>query len=245
MLEGDRNTHWYLTGMENIFYFGRLYRLKDTVIQERADELLNLFDLMEVKDQKVSTYSRGMRQKLSLIIFLIHNPKVLFLDEPTLGLDVLTKNKLIEMLKELVKTRNLTIIITSHELDVVERLSDKILILHDGHLKYVDHTEKLKSLYSKNIFEVSYKGETLPNIKEEFTILSLVEEELRKEKVISLRLECSNEREILKLTKLLNNRKFPIIKLVRDEISLEEIMIKIWGILMRSLKQKPKNILKK
>src|SRR5699024_9279802 len=138
MLEGDRNIYWYLTGMENILYFGRLYNLSDSTIKNRAEDLLKNFELYDFKDNKVSTYSRGMKQKLSLIIALINHPKVLFLDEPTLGLDVLTKNKLIDLLSQLIKTQKLTLILTSHELDIIEKLSDKILILNNGEIEYFD-----------------------------------------------------------------------------------------------------------
>ncbi|MDO5755168.1 MAG: ABC transporter ATP-binding protein [Tissierellia bacterium] len=224
MLEGDRNIYWYLTGMENILYFGRLYNLSDRTIKNRAENLLENFGLYEFRNNKVSTYSRGMKQKLSLIIALINLPKVLFLDEPTLGLDVLTKNKLIDLLKQLIKTQKLTIILTSHEFDIVEKLSDKILILNNGEIEYFDETNKLMQLYSKNIYEITYKGDIIPFKNFDFNILSIMDNK----NDIHIRVECNNEYEIMDLLSILYNYNYSVSKIVKDEISLEEIMLKIW-----------------
>lgn len=101
VLEGNRNTYWYATGYENIKYFGYLKGLTLKEINEKSEIFLKKFDLYEDRNKKVSNYSRGMQQKLAIIISLINNPDVLFLDEPTLGLDVESKQKMIEILEEI------------------------------------------------------------------------------------------------------------------------------------------------
>ena len=96
--------------------------MKDDYIVEKGTELLEFFDLINDKDKKVGQFSLGMQQKLSIIISLIHKPRILFLDEPTLGLDVVSKIDIIEKLKYLTKIKGVTIILTSHQMDVIEKL---------------------------------------------------------------------------------------------------------------------------
>ena len=98
VLEGNRNVYWYLTGFQNIEYFGRLKQLEDSEIVEKSEELLKTFDLYDARNQIAGDYSRGMLQKLSIIIAMLGDPEVLFLDEPTLGLDIITKKAVMQSL---------------------------------------------------------------------------------------------------------------------------------------------------
>jgi len=158
VLEGERNAYWYLTGFQNIQYFGRLKKLRDSELSEEADALLKVFDLYDARDQTVGKYSRGMLQKLSIIIALLGDPKVLFLDEPTLGLDIITKKAVTANLKRLAEDKKTTIVLTSHELDVIDAVTDRVLALEDGGIAYVGKTSDFKQMYSENKYKLTLRG---------------------------------------------------------------------------------------
>lgn len=148
MLEGNRNVYWYMTGMQNVEYFGGLCGLNKKEIHKSAEELFELFDLKGNEDIQVGDYSRGMKQKLSLIISLINDPDIIFLDEPTLGLDIFTKKFLVKKIKELSKLKNKTIIVSSHELGVVEEISDRIIIINDNETRIISDVRKFIEIES-------------------------------------------------------------------------------------------------
>jgi len=121
-----------LTPIENLQYFATLYGIGSTDIKERSKELLEIFGLWEVKDKQVKKFSGGMKRRLNLITALIHKPKLLFLDEPTEGIDVQSRNAILEFLKELNQKENTTIIYTSHLLAEAESLCHDIMIIDKG-----------------------------------------------------------------------------------------------------------------
>ncbi|WP_438536192.1 ABC transporter ATP-binding protein [Cetobacterium sp.] len=170
VLEGNRNIYWYLTPWENLYYFGRLLGVSDENIKERGKELLILFDLYSVADKKISTFSRGMKQKVAVVISLLNNPKILFLDEPTLGLDVITKNKLIECLIK-IKNKGTTIILTTHQLDIVDKIADKIYFLKNGRLLEED---KKNISFDESLIQISLKNRKTLNILDGQYIQSLI-----------------------------------------------------------------------
>lgn len=101
VLEGNRNLYWYMSAKENLCYYGRLMGLADNVIRNRTEELLSVMDLQGHENKKVGYCSRGMQQKVALMTALIHSPKILFLDEPTLGLDLTTKLSVISEIRRM------------------------------------------------------------------------------------------------------------------------------------------------
>ena len=158
VLEGNRNLYWYMTILENLSYFGSLLNVKKKFVQAKAEELLDLFDLREAKDRKVAYLSRGMQQKVAIMVSLLNDPSVLFLDEPTLGLDVLSKKTMIETLKLLHLQRDLTLILTTHQIDVLDAVAERVVLLKDGGIKYDSSIEQLKKLYAQEHYTIVYKG---------------------------------------------------------------------------------------
>ncbi len=122
-----------LTPLEYLSFVGQLYQLEHRVISTRAKELLLLFDLSKQLEMRMNTFSKGMRQKVLLIAGLIHNPDIIFLDEPLSGLDanavILVKEILVQL-----KNSGKTIFYSSHIMDVVEKISDRIIIINKGEL---------------------------------------------------------------------------------------------------------------
>ena len=123
-----------LTGREHLVFVARLFGLPRDEAGRRADELLEAMELSQEARKLVADYSSGMRKKLALAASLIHGPELLFLDEPFEGVDAVARSSLTALLADLVKRRRLTIFLTSHVLEVVERLCDHVGVIHRGRL---------------------------------------------------------------------------------------------------------------
>jgi len=120
-----------LTGLENLQFFGNMYGLKGADLRNRISEYLVRFGLESFARRKVSTYSGGMKRRINLIAGLLHRPRILFLDEPTVGIDVQSRNVILEFLLEL-QTTGTTIIYTSHYMEEAEKLCNRVAIIDRG-----------------------------------------------------------------------------------------------------------------
>jgi len=134
-----------LTGWENMYLQGRFYHLPKEVIKERAEELLKLLKIYDRAKDKAETYSGGMRKKLDIAMGLIHRPKILFLDEPTLGLDVQTRQDIWEYVQKIRKENKMTIFLTTHYMEEADSLCDRIAIIDKGEIKALDTPKNLKN----------------------------------------------------------------------------------------------------
>lgn len=122
-----------LTATENLYYFGRMYGLQREVIKSKIDRYLEIFSLSDKADRRVHTFSGGMKRRLNLIAALLHDPALLILDEPTAGVDVQSRNILLDFLMTF-KADNSTIIYTSHFLDEAEKICTGLAIIDEGKL---------------------------------------------------------------------------------------------------------------
>jgi ABC-2 type transport system ATP-binding protein len=136
---------YFLTGRENLVLQGQMYRMTKTDIEQRIKELTNYFELDDALDRQVMTYSGGMRRKLDIATALIHRPKLLFLDEPTLGLDIKSRQNLWRYIEKLNKEQELTILLTTHYLEEADHLSHRVAIINQGKIQVVDTAENLKN----------------------------------------------------------------------------------------------------
>ncbi|HVP26889.1 MAG TPA: ATP-binding cassette domain-containing protein [Candidatus Bathyarchaeia archaeon] len=153
-----------LTGLENILLCADLYGIPRKVAKERAEELLKLVELTDFKDKKVATFSGGMRRRLELACGLINRPKVLFLDEPTLGLDVQTRTATWEYIKTLKKGFGMTLFMTTHYLEEADSLCDRIAIIDHGKIVVVGTPEDLKHSLGGDVITLSIKDD--PDVTE-------------------------------------------------------------------------------
>jgi ABC-2 type transport system ATP-binding protein len=138
VFSNENSFYGRLTGRQNLDFFAALQNLTRPQARQRIDELLELFDLTRAGDAPFQSYSTGMRQKLNVARALVHNPPIIFLDEPTKGMDVLTAETLRRLLRsDLVERQRKTVILTTHDLEEMETLCDRVGILEDGRLRTV------------------------------------------------------------------------------------------------------------
>ena len=140
-----------LTVKENLEFFANIYGKNNS---KDIDEIVDIFNLDEVLNQKAKTLSGGYKRRLSIAIALISKPKILFLDEPTLGLDVFARRELWNIIKKLQK--NITIILTSHYLEEIENLCDRISILSKGKLLKTGTIDQIKKITETKNFEDAF-----------------------------------------------------------------------------------------
>ena len=143
MLEGARNDYWRLTVRENLRYFATISGVNPDSVADRHDRLLEQLELTEKADVPVRDLSRGMKQKVSLASVLAGGAEVVFLDEPTLGLDVESSRTLQRELRRLAEEEGLTVVLSSHDMDVVETVCDRVLIMADGEIVADDTVDAL------------------------------------------------------------------------------------------------------
>ena len=146
-----------LTGRENLDFHGRLYGLRRDVRQQRTKEMLEVVQLTDRADDLVKTYSGGMKRRLEIARGLLHHPKVLFLDEPTLGLDPQTRRSIWEHIQRLNQDKNVTIILTTHYTEEADYLCERILIIDFGKIVALDAPDKLKARLEGDIVSLFFK----------------------------------------------------------------------------------------
>jgi len=139
-----------LSGIQNLRFHALVYNVPASIREQRIEQLLKMMELWEKRNSEVRTYSGGMKRRLELARGLLHHPRVLFLDEPTLGLDPQTRNRIWEYVTEMRRQKGTTIFFTTHYMDEAEK-ADRIAIIDHGKLVASDTPEALKKLVSKDI----------------------------------------------------------------------------------------------
>ena len=203
LLESSVNVYDNLSAEENIRYFAGLNRINIKKFDKHLDYIKE-FKLENHLDKKVGDYSRGMKQKLSLIIALISDPDYLLLDEPTLGLDFESTNNIIKILKKLAIEQNKSILITSHQIDVIEKLEGELLFLNDGkveHFNIMDYSNSISDSYNVKFIQ---DGKTITRredshiesfIKnyEEKNIIEIKKNEISLDEIVKVKLDENNK----------------------------------------------------
>jgi len=148
---------WDLPAMETFILNKEIYEVPDNQFKDRLRELSELLEITDLINIPVRKLSLGQRMKCELVAALIHSPKVLFLDEPTIGLDVVSQNKVREFLKEYNKKKKITILLTSHYMEDVQALCERVIIINHGQLIYDGKLQNLLDKYiDHKILEVTF-----------------------------------------------------------------------------------------
>jgi len=219
-----------LTGYENILLCADLYGISREISKKRASDLLTLVELTAFKDKKVQTYSGGMRRRLELACGLINRPKVLFLDEPTLGLDVQTRAATWNYVRMLKKEFGMTLFMTTHYLEEADALCDRIAIIDHGKIVVVGTPEELKESLGGDIITLS--------IKQDVDITHLVKKiervkEVKKENGMYLIKSESGEVTAPLIIEALRKEGHVVTKLSLTKPTLNEVYLQYTGKSMR------------
>jgi sodium transport system ATP-binding protein len=144
-LSADTGLYGKLTTFENIAYFARLHGMKELAIKERIDQLFTMLDMHNFANRRVDTMSTGMKQKTAIARAVVHSPKVVILDEPTTGLDIMTVQTVLDFIKSL-KAQGTPVIFSTHHLDEVGALCDKVVVIDKGVSSFAGTLEQFKQL---------------------------------------------------------------------------------------------------
>jgi len=144
----------YLTGRENLLLQAKLNHIPKKEINKRIDEVLELIELTDKQDQAVVTYSGGMRKRLDIAGGLLHRPKVLFLDEPTVGLDIQTRRKIWEYIKKIHTEFQMTIFLSTHYMEEADNLCDRVGIIDCGKIQIIDSPENMKNAMGNEVISI-------------------------------------------------------------------------------------------
>ena len=148
-----------LKGLENLLLSAKLHHIPNDAAHKKAQDLLSLLELESAAQRQVKTYSGGMRRRLQLAMGLIHEPKILFLDEPTLGLDIQTRQRMWAYIRRLNRENGITVFMTTHYLEEADSLCDRIAIIDSGAIKVSGYPSELKSKLGGTILTLRTIGQ--------------------------------------------------------------------------------------
>ena len=218
---GQKEQLWtHLTPYDNFKFFGAIYDIDDLVVEKRINELKMLFELDEFINTPVRNLSLGQRIRCEIVASLIHEPKILFLDEPTIGLDPVVKENIRTFIKRMNKEYKTTIFLTSHDIGDIEKLCQRVIIINHGQVVLDDSMENLKYNYlNKKIVEVKTKEKVNLDDEPGITIL--------KDKGYNLKIEVDTQtRNITDAIKLINPDN--IVDINISNVPLEDIISDIY-----------------
>lgn len=224
ILEGPRNIYWRLSPLENLHYFGNLRGIPSSVINDKAEDLLRFLDIEGKKKNQSQHLSRGMLQKLALAVALITDPDLLLLDEPTLGLDVASARKIKDLIKEKAYNSKKGVLLTTHQMDLVEEVSDRIGIIKDGKLIAEGTVPELKKIFSIDVYQIKIRDNVKKLPKTFKTDLVQIKKD---EGYVLFRLTSKKYSDIYDALGELKHFKAEILDVKRDSENIEEIFLRL------------------
>lgn len=235
----ESNLYPELTGFENLCFCAALYGLGKVEREVRAQKLLEEFNLAEAGQRKFGTYSKGMKRKLTIAAGIIHHPQILFLDEPTTGIDVASARQIRQLIANL-HSAGTTIFLTTHYIEEAERLCDRIAFIVSGKIVRINSVKNLLQPFKeKQIMEVSYSNTLISMIDELSHAFPELEFSFLNQSVI--RVESNQPIRVGPLIRFLEDHGTEVTEARKIRPSLEDIFVKITGIeagAMRKEKEK-------
>ena len=219
----------YLTGRENLLLQAKLNHIPKDKIDKRIDEVLDLIELTDKQNDAVVTYSGGMRKRLDIAGGLLHRPKVLFLDEPTVGLDIQTRRKIWQYIKKIHDEFEMTIFLTTHYMEEADQLCDRIGIIDDGKIQVIDSPENMKKAMGNEVISITLEeGENrdsfLSSLKKIEFVNKINDDETK------LTLFASNGTEVIpKIFQISSELDIKIISISLTRPTLDDVFISYTG----------------
>ena len=237
-----------LSARANLSFFGRIYGLRGKDLAERVEDVLRIVSLTERADQAVDKYSGGMKRRVNIAAGLVHQPRLLFLDEPTVGVDPQSRNNIFESVKRLNRERGMSIVYTSHYMEEVELLCNRVAIVDNGEIVALDTVQNLIAMLGGGVIQVGVRQMddallaqigSLPAVKQATIAPKPVappsaDGELADAKpaptypVVKVEAERGQEA-LINLISFLNERNIPIVSLEILEPNLENVFLHLTG----------------
>jgi ABC-2 type transport system ATP-binding protein len=211
-----------LTALENLYFHGLLYNIPRKELKVRSEEVLEMVNLTDRKNSLVMTYSGGMKRRLEIARGLLHYPKILFLDEPTLGLDPQTRNKIWDYIIKLKKNKKITIFLTSHYMEETE-ICDRIAIIDEGKIIALDSPENLKNIIGGDIITILSED----NIKLKEYINDITGVEIHDAKEGKIRFEVKDSSSFI--PKFIKNSPVKILSISARKPTLNDVFLDLTG----------------
>ncbi len=234
----ESNLYAEMNGFDNLCFCGSLYGMPKIEREQRAKKLLETFGLAEFKNRKFNAYSKGMKRKLTIAAGLMHNPEILFLDEPTTGIDVASGRHIRELIKKLNK-RGTTIFLTTHYIEEAERLCNRIAFIKSGKIIKLDSVDNLLiSNKEKKKIEISFaekkfmEEELITELKANFGKLDC---KILNQKTIEF--SGKNDINIVPLINYLDRKEFNVLEAKVMKPSLEDVFVDVTGIELKMMKK--------
>ncbi len=221
----DQSLDEELTAYENMDFHGRLYRIPAEVRNQRITGLLTLVELNDRRDDIVKTFSGGMRRRLEIARGLLHHPAVLFLDEPTLGLDPQTRNHLWQYIATLAKEKGITIILTTHYMEEADRLCNRVAIIDHGRIIANDTPKNLKDGLGGDLITIGSPDPAAVAAALSEPWVTRVETHADTV-VVSLK---NADQQVSRIVTLLNERHIPILSITIHKPTLEDVFLSFTG----------------
>jgi ABC-2 type transport system ATP-binding protein len=211
-----------LTALENLYFHGLLYNIPRKELKVRSEEVLEMVNLTNRKNSLVMTYSGGMKRRLEIARGLLHYPKILFLDEPTLGLDPQTRNKIWDYIIKLKKNKKITIFLTSHYMEETE-ICDRIAIIDEGKIIALDSPENLKNIIGGDIITILSED----NIKLKEYINDITGVEIHDAKEGKIRFEVKDSSSFI--PEFIKNSPVKILSISARKPTLNDVFLDLTG----------------
>ena len=226
---GERGLYWRLSGRDNLQYFADLYKVPPEVARRRIPELLELVGMTDRADERIENYSRGMKQRLHIARGLIHDPELLFLDEPTIGLDPLAARDLREVIRGLHQAGK-TIFLTSHYMFEIDALCDRVAIMSQGRILADDTPSALKRVVADlEVVEVECLGipeASIDRLRAHPAVQAVNIERLEQSQLVQIQAPAGAElvKEFLGILE-----GVPVLRVVTRQPTLEDAYVKLVG----------------
>jgi ABC-2 type transport system ATP-binding protein len=220
-----------MTGRDNIILCADLYGLSRSISQPHAEELFKLVELTDAANRKVSTYSGGMRRRLELASGLINYPKLLFLDEPTLGLDVQTRTAVWNYIRMVKQQYHMTLFLTTHYLEEADALCGRIAIIDHGHIVKIGTPDELKASIGGDVIVIGVVEKT-PDISSAVARIKLVKDVKKNDGVYRIKAERGEEA-TPEIIDLFRSRGLHVTKIALTKPTLDEAYLEYTGRSMR------------
>ncbi|MFD1361714.1 ABC transporter ATP-binding protein [Lentibacillus salinarum] len=223
VLEGNRNLYWRLTVFENLVYFAGNRGVPKKEIAKKVEELLTLFQLHDKQDELVNNLSRGMQQKLAVSVAMLADTDVVLLDEPTLGLDVETGYEVRNLLRHIAHEQGKTIIISTHDMPVVQDLCERTIIINEGEVIANERVDQLLRLFATSAYRVEVKA----SLTDEQQAMLASRFPIHHWEADTLEVNLDQEQDIYKLMAILKQNETPIETINRTGINFEQVFRKL------------------